>query len=165
MVDVLCLYSSCQVDSFTAAWVVRSYYRDRIPEVNVKYVPVSTGEYPPPPGGRDVIMLGLQCSAFHLRRLIAQARSVLLIGTTILDPDFTILESPLKLFAVFDDNRSVSMLTHEHFFGRVPVPRIVLRSRDILPDQQGHGVSDLLSSPDTFEVWDHADAILGTEPS
>jgi hypothetical protein len=131
-VSPLIIYHSGCYDGFTAAWVAHRALGGG------DLVAAHYGNPPPDVTGRDVYIVDFSYPRDVLKRMAAQASSLL-----VLDHHATAAADLAGLpYAVFDQNESGASLTWRHFHGDAPMPRLVayVRDRDLwrweLPDSR-----------------------------
>lgn len=177
MTKPLCIFHGNCADGYASAWVVRKFFKGD--------VDFHAGVYqndPPDVAGRDVIMVDFSYKRPVLEKMIASARSVLILDhhkTAAEDLDG--IKSPFgngwgrhqenvyqdicegvsgKPYALFDMDRSGAGLTWDFFFPDQPRPKLIdhIEDRDLwrfkLPYTREIQAA-VFSYPYDFEVWDN----------
>lgn len=177
----LVIYHAHCRDGFTAAWVVRHFLGDQC-----DFVPAQYGQDPPDCTGRDVYILDFSYKRPVMRRILSQARKVVVLdhhktaqdelrGLTdefCLRPDLIANPPGSELPVIrFDMDKSGARLTWEYFCPEVDPTRLVLyvEDRDLwryeLPCSRAINAA-IESYPMTWENWSWlADRIHDRAPS
>lgn len=172
MANPLCIYHGNCADGFTAAWIVRLYFKRHRQEVDFH-----AGVYQDPPPnvtGRDVILVDFSYSKEVMLALAGSARTVLVLDhhATAIDalsdislPATTSARDwPIgEIARVFDLQRSGAGITWDFFFPTEPRPALVehVEDRDLwrfaLPHTREIQAA-IFSYPYEFPVWDSLSA-------
>ena len=168
----LCIYHANCADGFGAAWVIRRYFGDG----HVDFHAATYGSEPPDVAGRDVIIVDFSYNRPVLDRMAQAALSIIILdhhksaaedlaGLPAPAEQFDWVAAtedanhPVKVYAVFDMNRSGAMLAWDFFFPKRQPPRLLshIQDRDLWRfehDSTKDIMAGLFSYPYDFEVWD-----------
>lgn len=154
---VLCIYHGNCADGFTAAWVVRRYYRDQ-----ADFHPGVYNDPPPPVDGRHVVLVDFSYPRDVLIEMSKTARLITILDhhkSAMIDLQGLqdVLHCPLQM--VFDMGRSGARITWDWFFPSEAAPTLLLHIEDrdlwrfALP-QTREIQATVFSYPYDFAVWD-----------
>ena len=152
---ILCIYHGNCADGFTAAWVVREYYGDKL----VDFFP---GVYQAPPPDvaerQHLIFVDFTYKRPVLLDLAEQVQTI-----TILDHHATAADDlrdlPANVRTTFDMGRSGARLTWDHYFPKEKPPAMLLHveDRDLWRFNMPYSreiMAAIFSYPYDFKVWD-----------
>lgn len=158
MASKICIYHGNCADGFTAAWVVRRRFADE----EIEFHAGVYGNLPPEVNGRDVILVDFSYKRPVMERIIADARSVL-----VLDHHKTAAEDLRDLpgaEVVFDMDRSGAGIAWDYFFPGCARPNLIriVEDRDlwkfIYPETREVQAA-IFSYEYTFANWDFLDSV------
>lgn len=171
MVKKICIYHGNCADGFSGAWVVRKALGDIEFHAGVYQTP------PPDVAGKDVILVDFSYKRPVIEEMMKTANSILILDhhKTAIDDLYELFNGAYNLamndnekrwHAVFDVNRSGSMIAWDYYFPNIPAPQILkhIEDRDLWRfalEGTREIQANIFSYPYDFNIWDK---LLTTPP-